>query len=48
MSKLAKKIKKLYDMGVYPDSWLADDMKKGAITIEEYTAIIEGKNVGKD
>ena len=48
MSEIAKKIKKLYDIGAYPESWVVDDMKKGAITIEEYTAIIEGKNVGKD
>lgn len=46
MGEIAKKIKKLYDMGVYPKSWVVDDMRKGAITSKEYAAIVEDKDVG--
>lgn len=39
MSKNYKKIKKWYDMGIYNDAQIADFVKKGQLTPEEYELI---------
>ena len=36
MSALYKKVKKYYDMGLYNDKMVADFVKKGKLTPEEY------------
>lgn len=48
MSELAEKIEKLYKLGVYPESWVAVDLKTGAITQQEYDEIMGGENVDKN
>lgn len=42
MSKLFKQIKKFYDLGLYTDEQVADFVKKGKITADEYE-LITGK-----
>ena len=39
MSALYKKVKKYYDMGLYNDKMVADFVKKGRLTPEEYELI---------
>ena len=48
MSELAKKIEKLYKLGVYPENWVAIDLKNGAITQQEYDTIVGGENVNEN
>ena len=39
MSKLFDKVKKFYDLGLYTKEHVANFVKKGAITAEEYELI---------
>lgn len=39
MSKLFDKVKKYYDLGLYTKAHVANFVKKGAITSEEYELI---------
>ena len=39
MSKLFDKVKKYYDLGLYTKAHVANFVKKGAITAEEYELI---------